>query len=70
MKKWLNYYIEINFEVKLLKGDYLCGLWVTSEDLTKVFEQNASAVPISVVDNYAHGGITDLRPKVTLKEAI
>jgi lipopolysaccharide transport system ATP-binding protein len=58
--------IKINFKNRLLKGEYLCGFWVTSEDLTKVYEQDAAAVPIVVTDDYAHGGIVDLRPHAVI----
>ncbi|MFQ5685619.1 MAG: ABC transporter ATP-binding protein [Candidatus Scalindua sp.] len=60
--------LKIEFNIKLLRGDYFLGVWVTSKDLTKVYEQDATAVPIVIIEKYAHGGIVDLRPKAVLLE--
>ncbi|MDY6854441.1 MAG: ABC transporter ATP-binding protein [Thermodesulfobacteriota bacterium] len=51
-----------NFNMNLLAGSYTVGAEVRNHRFSEYLDMNITAINFQVVENYSHGGITDLNP--------
>ncbi len=65
----LVYEVTFRMQLNLLGGSYFVGVWVTDKSFTRVFDHIANAVTITIVDDYSHGGVADLKPICTIVES-